>query len=58
MKNIDVRQIVSEGGLKYKDLAKEMNISPEWLSRLMRNTLSASNKARIMEAIEKLSREA
>ena len=58
MKNIDVRQIVSEGGLKYKDLAKELNISPEWLSRLMRNTLSAANKARIMNAIEKLSREA
>ena len=54
MKNLDIRMIVSEKGLKYKDIADEMNISPEWLSRLMRNTLTIDNKVRIMGAIERL----
>lgn len=54
MKNLDIRMTVSENGLKYKDIAKELNISPEWLSRLMRNTLTNENKVRIMGAIEKL----
>lgn len=54
MKNLDIRMIVSESGLKYKDIAKKLNISPEWLSRLMRNTLTKGNKTRIMKAIEDL----
>ena len=54
MKNIDVRVLVSESGLTYKEIAAELNISPEWLSRLMRYTLSAENKARITAAVEKL----
>ena len=56
LKNLDIRMIVSEKGLKYKDIADEMNISPEWLSRLMRNTLTIDNKVRIMGAIEKLTK--
>lgn len=56
MKNLDIRMLVSETGLKYKDIADEMNISPEWLSRLMRNTLTIDNKVRIMGAIEKLTK--
>lgn len=56
MNNLDIRMIVSEKGLKYKDIADELNISQEWLSRLMRNTLTIDNKVRIMGAIEKLTR--
>jgi len=48
--------LVSENGLKYRDIAKELNISREWLSRLMRNTLTIDNKVRIMGAIEKLTK--
>lgn len=54
MKNLDIRMIASENDLKYKDIADELKISPEWLSRLMRNTLTNENKVRIMGAIEKL----
>ena len=54
MKNLDIRREVSGNGLKYKDIAKELGVTPEWLSRLMRFTLSPENKARILEAIEKL----
>lgn len=54
MKNLDIRMIVSDSGLKYKDVADEMNITPEWLSRLLRNNLTPENKIRIMGAIERL----
>lgn len=54
MNNLDIRMIVSENGLKYKDIADEMNISSEHLSRLMRNTLTIDNKVRVMGAIERL----
>lgn len=54
MKNIDVRVLVSESGVTYKAIATELGITPEWLSRLMRFTLTAENKARITEAVEKL----
>lgn len=48
--------LVSETGLKYKDIADELNITPEWLSRLMKDTLTTDNKVRIMGAIEKLTK--
>lgn len=54
MKNIDVRVLVSESGLTYKAIAAELGITPEWLSRLMRFTLTAENKARITAAVKKL----
>ena len=54
MKNIDIRIIVSDYGLKYKDIAHEMNISREWLSRLMNSDLNYENREKIMSAIEKI----
>lgn len=56
MTNLDIRMLVSENRLKYKDIAKELNISREWLSRLMKNDLSIDNKVRIIGAIERLQR--
>lgn len=56
MNNLDIRMLVSENGLKYKDIAKELNISREWLSRLMKDDLTIDNKVRIMGAIERLQR--
>ena len=56
MKNLDIRMLVSETGLKYKDIADEMNISRQWLSHLMGDTLTLDNKIRIMRAIEKLTK--
>ena len=54
VKNLDIRMLVSDHGLKYKDVADELNITPEWLSRLLRNDLTPENKIRIMGAIERL----
>ena len=54
MQNLDIRLLVSDYGLKYKDIARTMGICPEWLSRMMRRPLSTHNKSRILDAIETL----
>ena len=54
MNNLDIRIMVSNNDLRYKDIADEMNITPEWLSRLMRHTLTTDNKIRIYHAINAL----
>lgn len=54
MKNLDIRLLVSENGLKYKDIADEMNVTPEHLSRLLRKELTPENKIRVMRAIDQL----
>ena len=54
MENLDVRILVSDQGLKYRDIADELNIGQEWLSRLMRRPLSPENKLRILGAIDRL----
>ena len=54
MNNLDIRMLVSEKRLKYKDIAKELDISREWLCRLLRNELSPENKIRVMRAIDSL----
>lgn len=54
MENLDIRIIVSEKGLKYQDIADEMNITPQWLSRLMKKKLTTENRIRILKAITNL----
>ena len=57
MKNLDIRLLVSDSDLKYKDIAKELHISREWLCRLMRHTLTTDNKIRILKAIDRLKKD-
>lgn len=54
MKNIDIRVMVSDSGLKYQAIAAEMGISPEWLSTIMRKELSEEKRDQILKAIRKL----
>lgn len=54
MKNLDIRMLISEKGLKHKDIAKEMGITPEWLSRLLRYDCNSSDRERIIKAIKLL----
>lgn len=54
MENIDIRTMVYDSGVHYKEIAEEMGICPEHLSRLMKEELSQKNKIRIIDAIEKL----
>ena len=54
MRNLDIRGMVSESGLKYTDIAKKMGISRVWLSNIMRYDLTPENHDRIMKAIREL----
>lgn len=55
--NIEVRVQMMENGITQYDLAKELSITPSWVSRLLRKSLSPKDRKRIMSAIEKLSKE-
>ena len=54
MRNLDIRIMVSEAGLKYSQIADQMGISRVWLSNLMRYDLSVENRERILKAIREL----
>lgn len=54
MENIDIRILISDNKVHYKEIAKVMNVCPEHLSRLMAEPLSLKNKLMIIEAIEEL----
>lgn len=46
-----------DAGLTYRQIAKEMNISPVWLSKVMSRDLKPSMRKRILEAIWELKKE-
>lgn len=52
-KNVDIRVLVAESGLYYKQIAETLGISPNTLSRELRYELSPKNKQRIRTAINK-----
>lgn len=54
MRNLDIRVMVSESGLKYTEIAKHMGISRVWLSNLMRYELTTENREKILRAIREL----
>ena len=54
MRNLDIRVMVSESGLKYTDIAKQVGISRQYLSLLMRYDLTAQNREKILKAIREL----
>jgi orotate phosphoribosyltransferase-like protein len=54
LENLEIRILVKNNGLKYKDIADEMNICPEHLSRLLRKEMTIENKIRVMRAIDQL----
>ena len=54
MRNLDIRVMVSESGLKYTEIAKHMGISRVWLSNLMRYDLTTENREKILRAIREL----
>lgn len=57
MRNLEIRVMVSESGLLYQDIAKQMGISRVWLSNLMRHDLSPENRSKILKAIRELKEE-
>ena len=58
MENLGIRILISESGLRYKDIAQKMGITPEWLSRLMRKDLEPEMRDKILKAVSELRGEA
>ena len=54
MENLEIRLMISDAGLKYKDVAFELGISQTWLSILMSRDLSEANWKRIVAAIARI----
>lgn len=54
MNNLDIRLMVAESGIKYKDIAKKIGISATYLSTLMRYELTPVMRDLIVRAIEEL----
>lgn len=52
MKNIDIRMIVSDKGITYRQIAASMRVTPCHLSRLMGKELSSKQRDRILNAID------
>lgn len=57
MRNLEIRLMVSEAGLRYIDIAQKMGISRVWLSNLLRHDLTPVNRERILKAIRELRKE-
>ncbi len=57
MENLEIRLLVSSNKLKYTNIADALGITRQHLCRLMRYPLSASNRVRILTAIERLTAE-
>lgn len=54
MENLEIRLIVSDMKLTYREIAKQIGICPEHLSRCMRHPLKPQMESRIISAIESL----
>jgi len=54
MENLNVRLVVKESGVTYRQIANEIGISSSYLSRIMNKPLSTKNQIRILTAIKKL----
>ena len=52
LNNLEIREMLSQYGLSFKDIAEQLGVYPESLSRLMSKELSARKKAEVLEAIK------
>lgn len=57
MKNKEIRIYAMEHGVRLWEIAKQMGISPETLSRRLRRELSTEEKERMMQAIWEVNHE-
>ena len=54
LENLDIRRLIVERGLQYKQIADVMGVRPDTLSRSMRHKLTQAKKACILAAVEAL----
>lgn len=49
--NEDIRTLVKVSGVRYQDIAREMDINPYYLSKLMSEPLSILNRKKIVSIV-------
>ena len=54
MKNIEIRMLVSENNMTFKEIAEAMGVSRVYLSRIMGKELTVNNRLRICSAIARI----
>ena len=54
MNNLDIRLYVKDSGLLFKDVAEQMGVTPEYLSRVLRYQLKSDMRERILTAVREL----
>ena len=54
MNNLDIRLDVKDSGLLFKDVAEQMGVTPEYLSKVLRYKLKPEMRERILSAIREL----
>lgn len=54
MENLEIRLLVADMKLAYKEIAARIGVTPEYLSRCMRFPLKTEMRARIMAAVDEL----
>ena len=54
MKNLDIRIVVADKGITYRQIAEVVGVTPVYLSRVMAKELKPSMRARILIAIDEL----
>ena len=54
MENLNIRLMVKESGVTYRQIANEIGVSTSYLSRIMGKPLNTNNQLRIMNALEKI----
>lgn len=52
--NLDIRVIVAAAGVSYKQIAAQMGVTPEYLSRVMGRPLKPEMRLRITAAVDAL----
>ena len=56
MKNIELRNLIVEKRIKFYEIAREVGIAPTTFTIWMRDELSNEKKAKVMNAIEALTK--
>lgn len=54
MNNLDIRLYVKDSGLLFKDVAEQMGVTPEYLSRVLKYQLKPDMRERILTAVREL----
>ena len=54
MENLDIRILVMDSGIRYKEVAEQMGVTAAYLSRVLKVSLTPQMRARILAAINVL----